>query len=90
MVLQMIEYMEEKQEFQMMVLDAVRFINIVWSNVSQATIQNCLKKSYLIPRHSSMEDYDAEDDIPLSEWIDVYKRQVVSPVSSTLKIRWAG
>lgn len=79
MILKIIENMEEKKiHLQMTVLDAIRFMKRAWSNVSQTTIRNSFKKSGLIPRHSSTEDYHDDDDIPLSEWIKTLNSTKIS------------
>lgn len=68
MILQLLDCLEERKEFNPSVLDAIRLIDRGWDNVSSTTIKNCFKKSG-IATIATEEVYEVEDDVPLSEWI---------------------
>lgn len=56
--------LDNNEKFAVSVLDAVRMLNKSWQCVTKATIKNCFRHAGL-----SSEEYDDEENMPLSEWL---------------------
>lgn len=68
LVLHFIDGIEKKQETSVSLLDAVRFVDRAWKNVTQATIENCFKHAgFTGDMDSGDEMWEWDDEIPLSE-----------------------
>lgn len=61
-----IDAMDSEDQFSVNLLDAINFINMAWQNVTKQTIRNCFRHGGFI---ENKENFDSEDELPLSEWI---------------------
>ncbi|KAJ3639168.1 hypothetical protein Zmor_004038 [Zophobas morio] len=60
--------MEKGKESHVTLLDAFRFVDRAWNNVTQSTIQNCFKHAGFVEKvTSSEEQWLWDDEVPLSE-----------------------
>lgn len=74
-LLRIMEMQENHDKSVISLLDAVNLLNLAWNSVSSKTIHNCFAHCGLIkPSLTRVEDrteYDPQDDIPLSEWLQI-------------------
>ncbi|XP_045461753.1 tigger transposable element-derived protein 4-like [Harmonia axyridis] len=78
LVLKMINGLDCNQNSPMKItiLDAIVMINDAWNKISQSTIYNCFKHAGLIETYDDLpvreieeNEFDDEDDLPLSLWV---------------------
>ncbi|XP_066153045.1 tigger transposable element-derived protein 4-like [Euwallacea fornicatus] len=57
-------------------LDAIFYANKAWSEVTSVTIKNCFKNAFHIENPKLEEQYDPEEELPLSLLAEIYKKKV--------------
>ena len=65
-----LQAMDKKTEYSVDVLKALQMIHQAWDAVMQSTIVNCFRKAGFVARDpptTTDEDFEEEDDLPLSE-----------------------
>ncbi|XP_066150292.1 tigger transposable element-derived protein 4-like [Euwallacea fornicatus] len=57
-------------------LDAIFYANKAWSEVTRVIIKNCFKNAFHIENPKLEEQYDPEEELPLSLLAEIYKKKV--------------
>lgn len=60
--------LENKENLNISLLDAIVMINTAWTRVTSKTIENCFRHAGFL--HNAL--FDEDDDLPLSQWILKY------------------
>lgn len=66
----LIQSLENKEPFNVTILDAIQLIAQSWNEVTSTTISNCFRHAGLI---KSADEFDSDDDLPLVQWFEKYK-----------------
>ncbi|GLV38592.1 hypothetical protein CBL_08585 [Carabus blaptoides fortunei] len=69
MLMNMLEEIDNGQEYSMSLLDAVNYIHLAWQEVSRETIANCFKHAGLFGKG---DEFDSDDELPLNDWLKIH------------------
>lgn len=73
LVLKTISCIENKENTQVTLLEAINFIHKAWQKILPQTITNCFRHAGFLENGVSDSgfQFDSDDDMPLSEWLKV-------------------
>lgn len=66
----LIQSLDNKEPFNITLLDSIKLIAQGWNEVTPTTIRNCFRHAGL---RKPADDFDSDDDLPLLQWVEKYK-----------------
>ncbi|XP_066254308.1 tigger transposable element-derived protein 6-like [Euwallacea similis] len=87
----LIKSLDNKEPFNVTILDSIKLIAQSWNEVTPTTIANCFRYAGLL---KSTEEFDSDDELPLAQWFEKCKNSDVDcndwdvPLSDWLRLNY--
>lgn len=70
-IYRLIQSLENKEPFNVTILEDIKLIAQSWNEVTSTTTSNCFRYEGLI---KSADEFDSDDGLPLVQWLEKYKK----------------